>query len=398
VAVSQTITSKESRFLGASPDGAKALFEVTGGAQIGNLYEFDLEAGESRLIGEKTLGVAGRSKDLSHIYFVSEEALPGTTGATAGEPNLYLDQEGGKTFVATLSPGDLANEDELSNTTAQTVYHAARATASGSHLAFISTKPLSGYDNTDQATGKAAWEVYLYEAGAPAPLCISCNPSRARPRGKMVDRWARVPLSPTAASIRPPNFTLNSPRVLSSDGRRLFFDSYDALLPRDTNGRQDVYEWQAASSVKDCREKGAELYVAASQGCLSLISTGESPSDSEFQDASPDGRDVFFTTATSLLPQDPGLIDVYDARAGGGLSPPPGPPGPCQGDACQNAAAPPNDPTPASASFKGAGNLKPTPRCRKGKVARRGRCVAKKRKAAKRHARRGSDRKRGADR
>jgi hypothetical protein len=385
VAVSQTVTSKASRFLGATPDGAKALFEVTEGVQIDNLYEFDLEAGESRLIGKEMLGVLATSKDLSHIYFASEEEIAGTTGATAGKPNLYLDQEGTKTFIATLSEGDVRMERTLSNTALEPIFHAARATPDGSRLAFISTEPLTGYDNTDQASGKAASEVYLYAVGAPAPLCVSCNPSGARPQGRVVGIQGNNGGKLTAASIRTPYYMLNSPRVLSGDGRRLFFDSYDGLLPRDTNGKADVYEWQAASGAKDCKEKGAELYVAASQGCLSLISSGESPSDSVFLDASPDGRDVFFATNSSLLPRDPGLIDVYDAREGGGLPAPPAPPGPCQGEACQSAPPPPNDPTPASASFKGAGNLKPKSRCSKGKVVRKGRCVARKRKQAKKH-------------
>jgi hypothetical protein len=196
---------------------------------------------------------------------------------------------------------------------------------------------------------------------------------------------------PTAGSIPAAQYQLHSPRVLSADGRRLFFDSFDALLPRDTNGKEDVYEWEAASSQADCEEKGAELYVASSAGCLSLISSGQSPQDSEFLDANPSGDDAFFTTSAGLLPQDPGLIDVYDARANGGLPAPPEPPGPCQGEACQSAAAPPNDPTPASASFRGAGNPSAKGRCARGKVSRKGRCVAKKHKRAKKRHRNNRD-------
>jgi len=73
VKVSETKTSKDSRFLGASPDGSKALFEVTEGTAKGDLYRFDAESGESTLIARKTLGVAGSSEDLSRVYFVSEK-------------------------------------------------------------------------------------------------------------------------------------------------------------------------------------------------------------------------------------------------------------------------------------------------------------------------------------
>ena len=87
-----------------------------------------------------------------------------------------------------------------------------------------------------------------------------------------------------------------------------------------------------------------------------MISSGESPTDSEFVDASSDGTDVFFATGSSLLPQDPGLIDVYDARAGGGYPPAHNSPAACEGEACQGPLAPPDDPTPASSAFEGAGN------------------------------------------
>jgi hypothetical protein len=116
----------------------------------------------------------------------------------------------------------------------------------------------------------------------------------------------------------------------------------------------------------------------------SLISSGQSPSDSELIDASQGGSDVFFTTSSSLLPQGPGLVDVYDAREGGGYPPPPKPPAICEGDACQGAISAPNDPTPASSSFEGAGNLNEgtSSRCPKGKhragKGKKARCVSRK--------------------
>ena len=66
---------------------------------------------------------------------------------------------------------------------------------------------------------------------------------------------------------------------------------------------------------------GAELFAEQARGCLSLISSGQDASDSEFIDADRDGSDVFIRTSESLLPQDPGLTDVYDARIGGGFPP-----------------------------------------------------------------------------
>jgi hypothetical protein len=405
IKVSETVTSKASRFIGASVDGTKALFEVTEGAQKDNLYLFDLQEDDSRLIAgeasgagfadsrDTATGLVGASEDLSRIYFSSEEALPETSGATAGGPNLYLDEEGTKTFIATLADGDGENTHPMP------IYHTARATPDGRALAFVSSRSLTGYDNADLVNGKANLEVYRYEVGAPGPVCVSCNPSRARPVGRSLALPSTNHIPPAGSSLSRPENDLYAPRVISADGKRLFFNSYDALVLRDTNGKADVYEWESASGQKECEGMGAELYVQAASGCISLISSGQSPSDSEFLDASEDGDDAFFTTGASLLPQDPGLIDVYDARSGGGLPAPPAPPGPCQGEACQFGAPPPNDPTPASASFKGAGNLKPPSRCAKGKVARKGRCVARKPKQAKKHKRtRKANHNRGAGR
>ena len=90
---------------------------------------------------------------------------------------------------------------------------------------------------------------------------------------------------------------------------------------------------------------------------MSLISSGQSPRASQIVDVSPDGADVFFRTLSSLLPQDTGLVDIYDARVGGGFPPAPNLPGACEGEACEGQASALNDPTPASASFSGPGDL-----------------------------------------
>ena len=363
VKVSEAKSSKAARFLAASDNGSAALFEVTEGTLEAKLYEFTLGEGATEIAG-KVVGLAGASEDLSHIYFVSEEVLPGTSGASAGKPNLYLSQEGTSSFIATLSATDVANAAKgnsiPSDTSLEPIYHAARASADGTRLAFVSTQSLGGYDNTDLLSGEADSEVYLYEAGATGPVCVSCDPSGARPRGRSVQGTGNGNSLSTAASIPAAVYQLYLSRALSADGQRLFFNSYDALLPRDTNGVEDVYEWESAASQAACAQKGADLYVEATGGCLSLISSGESPSDSEFLDASPDGHDAFFTTNASLLPQDPGLFDVYDARVGGGFAQPVAPAA-CEGEACQGPFSPPNDPTPGSASFLGAGNVKEAP-------------------------------------
>ncbi len=288
---------------------------------------------------------------------------------------------------------------------AKPLYRASRVSPDGRFAAFQSFGNPTGYDNVDPADGKRYSEVYRYDAVAEELLCVSCNPSGARPSGEphharpttlwkaphgqvdgeeVGDQFGANALLPTWERELYPS------RALLADGSRVYFHSYEALAPRDTNGMRDVYQWEAPGAGS-C-EVGGRDYVAQNGGCVSLISTGVSPQHSEFLDASADGRDVFITTTSNLHPGDEGLIDVYDARVGGGF-PFPAQAAGCEGEACQSPPAPPDDPTPASAAYQGPGNVKEPPakpRCRKGKLRKRGRCVKRKNRGA-RHGKR-SDR------
>src|SRR4029077_12952516 len=133
--------------------------------------------------------------------------------------------------------------------------------------------------------------------------CVSCAPSGAPPAGPA-----------TLRTIEPPTVGASEPAIvlrnLSSDGGRVFFESSVALLPRDTNGVQDVYEWEQ-QGVGSC-QGSSESFSAASGGCLYLISSGRSPEASFFADASANGNDVFFFTDQPLVGQDQdGAVDVY---------------------------------------------------------------------------------------
>ena len=158
---------------------------------------------------------------------------------------------------------------------------------------------------------------------------------------------------------------------MSDDGSRLFFNSVDPLLPGDSNGKQDVYQWEAPGTGS-CHVGDAD-YFASNGGCLNLISSGESSRDSEFVDASSNGNDVFIRTESSLVKADPGLVDIYDARVNGGFPEAEGT-APCEGQACQNPPAAPEAKTPASAQYSGPGNVK---------EAGPSRCAAQARKAQK---------------
>ncbi len=385
IRVSQTVSSAPAHFWGASADGSKALFTIEERTSPlnGNLYEFDLESGKSTLIASQVTSMVGVAKEATRAYFVSEEALAGVNSEgespVAGERNLYFYEkaEGGNSFsfLGTLPP---AEERFLSPDSVEPYLKASRLSPDGRHLAFMSSAHLTGYDNTDQASGEADSEVFTYDAETGKLSCVSCNPSGQRPMGRKV-ALEEFPRTWAAALLPTYENELYGSRVISDDGSRVYFNSYEALLPRDTNGRVDVYEWEAPGSG-DCTES-APAYSPPNSGCLSLISSGESPTDSEFVDASADGRDVFFATGSSLLPQDVGLIDIYDAREGGGYPPPATPTPACEGEACQGPLAPPNDPTPGSSSYNGPGNP-PLAKKKQKKKARHKKKPAKKHKRA----------------
>jgi len=372
----------EAQFWSATPDGSKAIF-----SEHESLYEFDLATKTATPIVGGFQGLMGASEDAEKVYLVSTEAED--TGATAGSPNLYLYEPGGHfRFIATLAVGDLGGR--LSPVSTAPILHSAQVTPDGDAVAFTSVGRLKGFDNTDAASGEADAEVYIYRADPGALTCVSCNPTGARPTGRDIgiekltfqfSYWA-------AAYIPGAETQLHYPRVLSEDGRRLFFDSFDSLVPRDTNGKEDVYEWQAAADASACAADGGELFLAREGGCLGLISSGESSAgegarDSELVDSSASGRDVFFKTYSSLVPQDPGLLDIYDARVEGGFASSPSPPEECEGEACRHPAPAPPERSPGSSAGTGTGNVKPSKpgQCKPGKhkVRRKGKviCVAK---------------------
>jgi hypothetical protein len=180
---------------------------------------------------------------------------------------------------------------------------------------------------------------------------------------------------------------LYAPRVISSDGDRVFFESFESLALADTNDKTDVYQWEAEG--KGTCTTADSAYDPQSDGCVSLLTSGKATTDAHFVDASPTGNDVFVRTPSSLVAWDPGAIDIYDARVLGGFPPPPPPPDPkdgCSGETCQAPATPaPAAPTPATGNGS-TGNVVPKAnkkkKCRKGthKVKRKGKVVCVKNK------------------
>jgi hypothetical protein len=359
----------------------------------------------------------GIGEDGARAYFVARGVLdpePNAHGesASAGQPNLYAWREGeGTRFVATLAEEDKGDWG-FGHACGLCAFNlTAAASPNGRYLAFMSRLPLTGYDNRDVSDGERAQEVFRYDSQSEALACVSCNPAGARPLAlrpagygpeealdpqHLWEGTAVAALLPEATKIGG-SFSLYRPRAVGDDGR-VFFNAADSLVPADSNAAGDVYEYEP-TGVGTCTPSSAGAGTAiVPGGCVSLLSSGTGEGAAAFLDASEGGRDVFlYTTARLSVTDEDGEMDVYDAREGGTpatLSPL----AECLGEACQPPAVPPALQTPASATFRGPGNLREggagagrcaKPAHRAGRLARRARGL---RKSARRAKRAGSSR------
>ncbi len=391
--------------------------EPTGEESPMDLYEFeltsqdplrgrlrDLTSGAAGSSGDVLNVIPGSSEDGSSVYFVANAALaPGARpgrctrnpeGGEASPPgatcNLYLSEADPAhpglrqtRLIAELSSEDAADwgagaSSKLTPSQLNLSSVTSRVSPDGRYLAFMSQQSLTGYDNRDASSGLPDEEVFLFDAAQGRLLCASCNAGAegggwSRPHGVFdtelagegvglqVDRpeiWSARWL---AGSIPGWGFNrdgksqpaaLYQPRYLADSGR-LFFNSSDALVAQDKNGKQDVYEYEP-QGVGSCGDSG---------GCTGLISSGSSGRESAFLDASQNGDDVFFLTAAQLLaPDTDQAIDIYDAHLCSESSPCLKYPVPsssqCESsETCRPGSVPPQPAAgPASATFSGPGN------------------------------------------
>jgi hypothetical protein len=454
-----TPDSKAGTFHAQVPDLYVA--ELSGGAPGSRLSETltDLTPqginGESAYIQEDAAGgggVLGASEDGSYIYFVANGAL--TPGATRGycspeveeRPsgttcNLYVARaEGGKwarvevgggstpTFttklIAALSDEDRPDWGGVAERRAGSLDAlTSRVSPNGQYLAFMSDRPLTGYDNEDhtseQPGEKMDEEVFLYDASSERIVCASCNPTGKRPagvfdeegetleegEGLLVDRfdiWSEGSegtdhwLAGSVPGWTPLSLELTNyqSRYLSNEGR-LFFDSPDHLVQAATGVAEKVYEYEP-DGLGSCHSEA---------GCVGLLSPGSSEHEAAFLDASVSGNDVFFITADQVLPQDKDKnFDIYDAHVCEASAPCP----PASAEAahqcgsvenCRPGEYPvPSSQAPASTSVSVSGNLarqqvlavkvvsKPKPLTRAQKLAKALKACKKDKKKSKRLA------------
>lgn len=294
-----------SQFQTAAADGGVAFL-----TKAGHLYRF---VAATKVLTDLTpgggvLGVIGAAADGSSVYFQD-----------AG--GLELWRAGTTTTIAAGAAATAPSDYPPATATA-------RVSADGKRLAFLSKASLTGFDNIDAFTKLPDAELYIYgppsSPGGPELICASCEPSGERPTGP-----ASIPGAFANGSLR-----AYRPRALSADGLRAFFELEVATKPGQ--GRPHVFEWQAPGAGGCGR----------AFGCRTEISGGGAKA-ATFVDASADGVDAYFLTGDSLVKSDPGSIDLYDARVGGGIAEAQSTIE-CLGDNCQSLPGEPDDPTPGT--------------------------------------------------
>jgi hypothetical protein len=320
-------------FAGLTADGSQVFFTDDASAGLtsdtvpgsgSNLYRYDMgtrQLSDLTPVAHAEAGLQGISEDGSYVYFTAKAVMSGSQSNQFGET-----AESGQPNLYLSHGGTIVF-----------VKHGGGVGLSpnGAYLAFGS---------------------YIYSAASNRSECWSCNPFGV------------------------PGGVENSSGP--SNNGEVFFQTSEALLPRDTNGQADVYEYEYGSG-------------------LHLITTGTSSSESRLLGSSDSGNDVFFLGRQALLPGEPNgeSLAIYDARVDGGF-PATEVPVCTTTDACRAAPAP--QPSifgePASQTFSGVGNLAPSEakpkakpkakpvKCRKGFVKRKGKCVKKPKKKARKSA------------
>lgn len=304
-------------FQGASEDGSKVFFlswqRLLKGAEGQNLYEYDFDAQSGLkvlLVAPNVQGVARVAENGSRVYFVAQGVLtlaanPVGDVARAGADNLYAydTRTAESSFVGGLAAGDERDWQTEDNRPVD-------VTPDGRFLVFSSSADLTPGD------GSSSPQVFEYDSHTNTLVQVS------RVQGGRGGEFAAEIANPNYTGSVDPSAQWTS---VSNDGSVVVFQSEAALTPHAIVGYVNVYEYQ--------------------DGRVSLISDGQDRSigpggiDSvSLLGVDGSGRDIFFTTADRLAPQDGDTQeDVYDARVGGGFLTTPR--AACEGDGCQGGLA-----------------------------------------------------------
>ena len=216
-------------------------------------------------------------------------SLDGSSNGTENQPNLYLAApDSAPRFIATLSP-----DDPLVLDCGKGSRNATDRRLPGHPHGRIRRLPV------DPAAGRTTKTPATQRSTATTPPAPKLNCASA----------IRPTLRPPATPVSPPTASASP-----NDGR-VFFNSTDALSPRDLDEKKDAYEWEP-SGTGTCQEESPSFNKATGD-CIGLISTGTSPFASSLLGVSANGTDAYFFTRDKLIPQDQNgqLVKIYDARS-----------------------------------------------------------------------------------
>lgn len=361
-AKTEEVTSAQAVFAGLSADGEQLFFVRGETGTGGDIEVFDTATETTTQVDASAdARVVNIPAEGSRVYFVSPSLLGGS-GGVAGQPNLYVwsASDDRTEYIATVAPSDLeitsVPSSALANWTGWVVNpvqgalgsgpgaESSRTTPSGSFLLFESRAKLTAYENAGHI------EIYRYDAEAHTLVCVSCNPAG----------------TPATADAELENFRSVPPPIvienLSEDGSRVVFETSEALVSADTDGTNDVYEWEEGAggvpTVALISSGSSSVYPSLPKREVSYV-----PQQNMLLAVSPNGSDIVFSASEQLVPEAGagGTQGIYDARVDGGF-PAPEVPVPCEGaEECRPAgSSPPLLQAPVSVTFSGSGNLAPS--------------------------------------
>lgn len=379
VSMSALTGSEENERGEAARPPAKGAGELTAGSKTVS----GLTTGEGTFIAGMEIRGEGIPPETT-ITEVGSGALtlsnPATQAETkefvAGFPNLYVWNSETLKYITTVAPSDLGRTSGSLSGNCQPNFcgipaltrwtnnavappgapgaDSSRATPDGSVLIFESKAKLTTYENAGHT------EIYRWNDEGEHLICVSCSPLTGAASGDARLQELRLII---------PGIVLNN---LSADGSTVYFETPEALVGRDTDGVNDIYQW---------REEGGG-------GAVELISSGQSteyepllstllhaPKPNLLLSVTPTGEDVVFFSQDALVPAagQGGTPAIYDARVGGGFPETTYPPV-CLEEQCwgTNSTAPPQPQGERSERAVGGGNIKRAKhRCRRGRKGRR---------------------------
>ena len=242
------------------------------------------------------------------IYFFSPEQLAGGRGVN-GLENLYDYRNEHLQYVATFNPQRYCVEEEGLKYCSATPVVRMQVSPADTYMALLTASRLTSYNNAGHL------EMYRYDPATERLICVSCLPDGEPPTT---------------------NVEASSDGIFMTNDGRTFFSTGDSLVPKDTDGLRDVYEYveghaqlisSGTSSKDSSRGVGAginrELFTAGLVG------------------VSGNGINVYFSTYDTLVGQDDNgsQLKFYDARTDGGF-PYVAPQAPCEAaDECHGAGS-----------------------------------------------------------